>query len=412
MEPLNIKYNVFIKNKTRKSATWVLRIKQDGQVKDQPLHTQDPSVAKKTLEKAKLALTNYNYAVEDGNATEAMLDQVIRINSETAKEKTGNTGTSIREALDAWEIHQRRAGAREATISTYGRALERILDQGAPLRSAIDTDAILARCDHVASATRHLYMAALGSFREFLSARYQINYQVGEIPKIKVDPVKTQTQWSIFQMRRIIDAVRITVKAKMMPDEAATEDFKTYLWLLATSGLRQGEAYALRWGDIDWKHGAVNLRKETTKARQARTAPLQDYVLERLARMEKRLAKPSPADPIFSTIPKSQPGRFEVLVRAINEANEELKKLNGEPIPHGGLHTFRHSCACILYAPDDEGRLPDVKAVAAILGHSPAVTLQYYIRGRDIEENKNIVNSKFTAVDGMRGAIDDVLHLI
>ncbi len=409
MESLNIKYNIFKKNKTRKSASYVLRVKEDGVVKDLPLHTQDTAVAKKALEKAKLALTIYNYAVEEGNATEAMRDQVIRINSETAKEKTGNPGTSIREALDAWEIHLRRTGARETTISTYCRVLTRILDLDAPLRSAVETDAIIAKCDELAPATRHLYMAALGSFRNFLAARYKIGYQVGEIPKIKVDPVKAQTQWAIFQMCRIINAVRIMVRGTKKCDETATEDFKTYLWLLATSGLRQGEAYALRWGDIDWEKHAVNIRQETAKSRKGRTAPIQNDVFERLASKKRSISNFSPSDPIFSAIPRTQPGRFEVLNRAIKDANEEIIRIKGEPIPHGGLHTFRHSCACILYAPDDEGRLPDVKAVAAILGHSPAVSLQYYIRTSELPEHRDLVNSKFNEYE--MSTIDNNLDL-
>lgn len=411
---LEIKYNIYLKNKNRKSASWVLRVRQDGNVKDIPLKTQDPSVAREALERAQFALKAYNYA-----PTAANLEQVVRIgNPQVQREASGGTVT-VREALDSWEIQMRREGARETTISTYMRALTRILEQDASVRSVTDTDAILGRIDNLSSATRHLYAASLRNFREFLGNRYGISYDPREIPRVRVDPVKVQTPWTVNQMRRIIDAVRITVPFKRIPDEEATEQMKTYLWLLGTSGLRQGECYSLLWGDLDWEHGSVRLRAETTKARKARVAPIQSYVLERLARMHKAIARespgrPGPSEKIFDKVPKTQPGRHEVLHRAIREANQELARIGSkELIPVSGLHNLRHSCACILYSRDEEtGALPDVRRIAEILGHSPQVSLKYYIQSADREDARNIVDSKFRAAEGMRSNIDDMLDMI
>lgn len=418
MGPLNIKYNIYIKNKTRKSATWVLRVREDDRTKDVPLHTQDPNVAKKALEKAQFALKAYNYAVEEDKPTEGLLDAVVRVESAQRQKEASGTFISIREAMEAWEVHQRRTGVREATIRTYHKALKQIIELDQSIRTATETDKILAKCDHVSSATRHSYMSALKGFREFLMDKYQVAYRVGEIPVIRVDPVKPQVQWNIYQMRRIIDNVRITVLGYRTPDEEATEQTKTYFWLLATSGLRQSEAYELLWGDIDWNNQAVRLRAETTKARVARTAPLQNYVFERLGRMRKSISmqnpgKPEPTQRIFTRVPSTQPGRHAVLHRAIIAANKELASLNSqETIPVSGLHCFRHSCACILYSPDDEGRLPNIKAVAAVLGHTPQVSLQYYIKNSSQEESRNLLNSKFEVSNGMKGVIDDMIDLL
>lgn len=411
---LEVKYNIYLKNKNRKSASWVLRVRQDGKVKDIPLKTQDPSVAREALERAQFALKAYNYA-----PTAANLEQVVQVDSEQRNREASVSTVTVREALDAFEVQERRAGVREVTIRTYGRALERILEADGSIRSVTDTDAILSRYDGLSSATRHLYAAALRSFREFLMDKYGISYDPREIPRVHVDPKKAQVQWSINQMRRIIDAVRITVPFKRIPDERATDQMQTYLWLLGTSGMRQAEAYELVWGDLDWLTGSFRLRAETTKARKARTVPVHSYVLERLAREQKTVSRespgrPTPSDKIFDRIPKTQPGRHEVLHRAIKEANRELVKLGSrELIPVSGLHCLRHSAACLLYSRDEEtGALPDIQAVASILWHSPQVSIQYYIRTKDLESNKDMLESKFKATEGMRSNIDDMLDLL
>lgn len=411
MGQLTVKYNTYLKNKGRKSASYVLRIREDGQVKDVPLKTQDPKVAKEALEKARFSLQAYNY-----NPTEANLEQVIRIGAEQVQAESSGGTITVQEAMDSWEIQMRREGAREASIKCYLKSMRRLVKMDASIRTVTDTDAILARCDSLSSATRHLYSAALRSFREFLEAKYAIKYDPREIPRIKVDPVKSQTRWTLLQMRRIIDAVRITQRGHHHRlDETATEDMQTYLWLLATSGLRQGEAYQLKWSDIDFEHSCVHLRAEITKGRKSRTTPIQSYVLDRLGRKYRSIpVNQRGSGKIFDKIPSSQPGRFAVLARAINAANEELERIGSkERIPPGGLHSMRHSVACILYSRDPEngGALPDVRLVASILGHTPQVSLKYYIESTEHDNGREIINSRFSGSE-MRSTIDDMLDLI
>lgn len=407
MDQLDIKYNVYLKNKGRKSASYVLRVRQDGKVKDVPLRTQDPKAAKEALEKAKFSLQAYNY-----NPSPALLEAVVRIGAPQVQHEASGGSVSIREGLEAWEVQMRREGAREASIRCYLKSIRRILDESASIRTVADTDAILAKCDGLASATRHLYSAALRNFRGFVESKYGIRYDPREIPRVRVDPVKRQTQWTILQMRKIIDAVRITKKGYHRDlDEVATEDMKTYLWLLATSGLRQGEAYQLRWTDIDWEKSMLNLRAETTKGRKARSVPIQNYVLDRLSRKYREL--PGNRGRIFERIPKDQSGRFAVLRRAIDTANTELEEAGSRMrIPPGGLHSMRHSCCCILYSRDPEtGERPDIRRIAEILGHSAQVSLQYYVRCSEGDEGRDLINSRFDTGE-MRSTVDDCLDLI
>lgn len=170
--------------------------------------------------------------------------------------------------------------------------------------------------------------------------------------------------------------------------------------------MRQNEAYTLLWGDIDWQGAQICLRESETKARVARRAPMQAYVMELLAR-KFRAGEYASTDPIFvGRIPGQQSSRYQVLRRAIDEANKGLPVK--KQIPRGSLHTFRHSVSMILYSPDENGVRPDIKTVAEILGHGEKVALKYYQSTRGAEEKNDLLNSKFSGSD-MRSTIDDMI---
>lgn len=50
-------------------------------------------------------------------------------------------------------------------------------------------------------------------------------------------------------------------------DAAGDEDpaFAVYLWVLAATGCRRGEAFALRWSDVDLERGVVAIRRSISQ---------------------------------------------------------------------------------------------------------------------------------------------------
>lgn len=102
------------------------------------------------------------------------------------------------------------------------------------------------------------------------------------------------------EMRRIIDCIQCK-------DDNATQSYKAWCWLMATTGARQGEAAAVEWSDL--RDGTITYRAETTKSNQSRTVPLTIGVLDlinKLPRVSKR---------IFAHIGSTQATRYAVVAK-------------------------------------------------------------------------------------------------
>jgi integrase len=100
---------------------------------------------------------------------------------------------------------------------------------------------------------------------------------------------------TVAQVQQLIDAAR--------EDDP---DFATYLWALAATGCRRGEACALRWTDVDLERGELvigrsmsqvvgELREKDTKTRQSRRMAIDEGTVDvlrthRLRRREVALA--------------------------------------------------------------------------------------------------------------------------
>lgn len=402
---MKLNYNIYLKNKSRKSATWTARIRQDGRVKDVNLHTQDRAVAERWLRMAKRALEEYTDAVAEGKATDELYGRVIKITDVAKQEASTGSPVTMAEAISKYEVELRRRNYRDKTIECYVRALNNMYGGCTGVDSASDVERVLGAWDGKSSGTRHYYASIMKGFLAFIRKRYGVSSDDESIPAVKVEAVKTQPHWEIWQMRKIIEHAKCLFKNGAV-DEERTEWIKIYFWLLATSGLRQGEAYTLLWGDIDWDGCQICLRESETKARVARRAPMQQYVVELLAR-KFRAGEYASTDPIFvGKIPGQQSSRYQVLRRAIDDANSKLPVK--KQIPRGSLHTFRHSVSMILYSPDENGVRPDIKTVAEILGHAEKVALKYYQSTRGAEEKNDLLNSKFSGSD-MRSVMDDMI---
>lgn len=153
-------------------------------------------------------------------------------------------------------------------------------------------------------------------------------------------------------------------------------------YLLATLGLRRGEVLGLRWQDIDWEHGAINIRRTLSWVRgeavfqepktrgSARTLPLPRSTLEVLREWRKKWLEEKlklgngwpdydlvfPSEVHTPMHPRNFLRAYKTLLR---EAN----------LPPVSLHALRHSYATLLLT---EGENPRV--VQEMLGHSSVST--------------------------------------
>lgn len=156
------------------------------------------------------------------------------------------------------------------------------------------------------------------------------------------------------------------------------------LQLLAATGLRIGEALALRWGDVvlDGERPAVMVRRslrhgrfKPPKSRYGRRQVPIDFELVRALRSARAASEfPGDRDLVFHSggTPLDYSNlRRRVLQPAAQEAG----------VPWAGFHTLRHTCASRLFA---SGR--NAVQVQRWLGHhSPAFTLARYVHLLDGE---------------------------
>lgn len=179
------------------------------------------------------------------------------------------------------------------------------------------------------------------------------------------------------------------------------------LVLVATTGLRRGEALGLRWGDIDLQAGSLRVSRslvrtskgiemdnQTKTPRGRRTIPLAQSVVVELrdhkARQAGERLKAGPAwrnlDLVFCT---EDGGPLEP--RNVSRWYAGLTLLCG--VEDRGMHALRHYAATAML---ESGST--VRTVADVLGHSDvSITLNVYASSRD--------DSQRQAIDGLASGL-------
>ena len=143
------------------------------------------------------------------------------------------------------------------------------------------------------------------------------------------------------------------------------EPYATLVWFLSVTGLRIGEAVAIKWSDFDGNILHVQRRVyegevDTPKSKKSvRRLPIPEELVQRLKKLQTK-------DWVFQARNGSPLNQTNVLKRYLRPAVEELG------ITLGGWHDFRHSQSTVMRLGDVP---PEVRA--AILGHSVKQTEDY-----------------------------------
>lgn len=390
MEQIKISYSLYIKNPKRPSAHYYCRVRERNQPTfDVDLHTKDKAKADawRQLRQNEVSMINARILLGEP-VTDEQLRSIVRYCNRFATAPTSKT-VSIREALDEWEKHLRRTGKRETTIATYLRAVKAIFS---PVYSeaiqGITEDkivALLSNHDGLKASSRKNYSVVAHEVLKYMVNKYDLSPKlVNAPPRIKVDDVE-QPYWKPYQVQKIVDAVECK-------DKVREKVAKAYYWFLFCTGCRNTEAYNLLWSDLtftDPTTAFVTVRAELTKNNKTRRIPL-DW---RIARLISRLPHEGPR--IFQAVPASQGGRYSILAKAIKRSG----------MPAGGLHTFRHSFCMLAYSKTD-----DVKAVAEVAGHSPEVSLRYYVASRQQDQLREVVDKTFENENTLPSPIDELVE--
>lgn len=150
--------------------------------------------------------------------------------------------------------------------------------------------------------------------------------------------------------------------------------FETLAW----SGMRPNEAAALRWEDIDFKKGLINISKgrvmgveNRTKSGKSRKVPLHPRVKNFLSKLLKSNEGAEPTDHVFS----NKSGEPLALGVNFNLPHEWAKAEKIAGVPHRRPYMLRHSIASLCAR---EGM--DDTTLAAMLGHASITTTQRFYR--------------------------------
>lgn len=204
----------------------------------------------------------------------------------------------------------------------------------------------------------------LNSFRSIWNSARGWGYVSGDPFEYVMLPARNHTQRTQIPME---DVRRIL--------ERAPEPFKTFLWVIAESGLRVGEACGLRVDDIDLGRQLLSVvqsawegRIQTTKSDHAGRCCLLSPELTEHLRVYLAKWKPNPLGLLFASRNGTAWNQRNLLRRKFRPL------LTALGITRGGFHSLRHTNTTYM---DREGVPLAVRTKR--LGHSDAaVTLRYY----------------------------------
>lgn len=190
----------------------------------------------------------------------------------------------------------------------------------------------------------------------------------------------------VQRRREIVPPTVEQVQTLLDAAEAEDADFAAYLWLLAATGCRRGEACALRWSDIDLKRAEVvirrsisqvgnEVREKDTKTHQSRRLALDEETVavlrslhlrarERALALGERLAD----DALLFSDVEGRPWRPDVCTNRFGRLRA------GVGLERVRLHDLRHFVATVL-----GGAGMPIATISGRLGHSEnATTLNLY----------------------------------
>jgi integrase len=138
-----------------------------------------------------------------------------------------------------------------------------------------------------------------------------------------------------------------------------------FILLLLNTGVRRGEAFALRWQDVDLTRATVTIRGETAKSGQSRVIPLNTTIAEVLTAWRGQWPEATPADLVFAS---TVSGEALTTIKTGWTSVLKAAKVTGFR-----LHDCRHHFASQLVM-----RGVDLVTVSRLLGHSDVrMTMRY-----------------------------------
>jgi integrase len=173
--------------------------------------------------------------------------------------------------------------------------------------------------------------------------------------------------------------------------DATPESYRVLVATLAFTAMRISEALGLVWADVDFDAGAINVRKQLSRAareRPSKRMPLKTKAAERQIDMAPELqvmlrqrreeafrqGHAKPEDYVFTTQIGTPLSQRNASARGLDKGANSAG-LNCEGLPRLGFHDLRHTAITHLIRSG-----ADVAQVQRFAGHAkPSITLDLYV---------------------------------
>ena len=260
------------------------------------------------------------------------------------------------------------------TLKGYRAAMKKILEdwKDTPVEKISSQDVLiwLKKYDHMAQKTITNLLLVLRLIIDYGCVKYGLKYN----PCDKVRPPKgTGKKTRDFPTEEDIKKV----------NESVSLPFGLMMYAILYTGMRRGEACALRWGDIDWENKRIHIvrssywdhhirfDKEPKTASGTRDVPL----LDSLAKVLKP-HKGKKDELVFGDLKE-----YEVT----KGVERYIKETGISCTPHG----LRHGFASILFK---QGL--DVKTIQYVLGHAQtSTTMEIYVHLMEQDKTSAALNA-------------------
>jgi integrase/recombinase XerD len=235
-----------------------------------------------------------------------------------------------------WELTK--AGPKEQTIETYHRYVQQLIKRGAKILDPESVKEVIAK----QSWSENTKALAIASYSKFL----KVNGGTWTPPKCK-----NIRKLPFIPLESELDQLISGANRKMA----------TFLQLLKETGMRYGEAWRLKWTDVDFKNQTLTLN-EPEKYGRPRMFKISSTLIAMLNTLQKQNSI------IFG---KQNPRNYGRIYRKFR--NRMTFKLQNPRLKQISFHTFRHWKATMEYH-----KTKDILHVMKMLGHRDIKTTLIY----------------------------------
>jgi integrase len=234
---------------------------------------------------------------------------------------------------------------------------------------------VKAREPEVMTTVSPRRITALRGFARYLSGIDPAT----EVPPLALVPYHRRRGQIFLYSNADISAIMAAAK-ETIPEPLRAATYHTLIGLLATSGLRIGEAIKLDCDDIDWSEGVLHVRE--SKFGKSRLVPLQDSATNALREyhtLREKLA-PRPKDPAFFVSRTAKRLLYAVVCPTFRALVDTARV--GLDAPHPPrLHELRHTFAVrtlLHWYRTEDNVQAKIPSLSTYMGHrEPACTYWY-----------------------------------